>query len=329
MQRAIDRRTFIGASAACLLLAAGASRAQSERRGMRRIAFLGAADERGYASRIAALRAGLNELGYVEGRNLEITFRWAEGRYERLPALAAELARLDVEVIVTHAIPPTLAAKAATTTIPIVMTNVGDAVANGIVTNLARPEGNITGDTFFGPELAAKRLELLREALPRARRIGILLNPDNPGNRRSLPALEDAAASLGVTPVRVEARGAEAVADAIDAVAAPRLDALLVLEDVRFIAGVRRIADTVTARRLPVIGFTELAVAGGLIGYGADFLALYRRAATFVDRILKGARPADLPVERPTQFTLVYNAKAAQTLGIALPASFLVRAEVV
>jgi len=310
-----------------MLFASRASRAQRERPGVRRIAFLGAADERGYASRIAALRAGLNELGYVEGRNLEIVFRWAEGRYERLPALAAELVRLDVEVIVTHAIPPTLAAKAATTTIPIVMTNVGDAVANGIVTNLARPEGNITGDTFFGPELAAKRLELLREALPRARRIGILVNPDNPGNRRSLPALEQAAATVGATTVRVEARGVEAVADAIDA-AAPRLDALLVLEEVRFIAGVRRIADIVTARRLPAIGFTELAVAGGLIGYGADFLALYRRAATFVDRILKGARPADLPVERPTRFTLVVNAKAAHTLGIVLPASFLVRADV-
>ena len=294
-----------------------------------RIGFLGAADPVGYATRIEALRAGLRDQGYVEGKTIAFEFRWAEGRYERLPALAAELVRLRVDVIVTHAVNPTLAAKNATGTIPIVMTNVGDAVANGIVPNLARPGGNITGDTFFGRELPPKRLELLKLALPQARRIGVLSNPDNPGNVRVLESMHEAAEALKLSLVPFTLGDPGALAATFATISAARCDAVALVEDAKTVANVARIAEAALRNRLPSIGFVEYADVGGMIGYGPDFLALYRRAAVFVDKILKGAKPGDLPVERPSEFLLVVNSATARKLGVPIPESLRVRAKLV
>jgi putative ABC transport system substrate-binding protein len=306
-----------------------ASIAQQQPTRMARIAFLGAASAAGYATRVDALRAGLRDLGYEEGKNIAIDFRWAEGQYDSLPELAAELVRLKVDVIVTHAVPPTLAAKRATATIPIpiVMTNVGDAVANGIVASLSRPGGNITGDTFFLTELAAKRLEVLKDAVPRVRRIAVLANPDNPQSGPSLQAMEVAAKSLQLALQRFDARGPADLESAFAAMATKRSDALTVLEDPKIIVNFKRLAELAAKQRLPSIGAIEFAEAGGLIGYGVNFLALYRRAAVFVDKILKGARPADIPVERPTRFEFAINMKTAKALGIKIPQSILVRAD--
>lgn len=293
---------------------------------MRRIGFLGATNATAYAQRIEALRAGFRDLGYVEGVTLEIVFRWADGRYERLAALAAELVALKVDVIVTHAIPPTLAAKKATATIPIVMTNVGDAQSTGIVANLARPEGNITGDTFFAPELNLKRLELLKSTLPQAQRIAVLANLENPGNARTVREMEAPATGLGLALERFDVRDAVALEAAFTAMAARRPHALAVLEDAALIGLLKPIAEGALRHGLPSIGFVEFAAAGGMIGYGPDFLDLYRRAAGTVDRILKGARPGDIPVQRPTKFLLVLNLATARSLGVTIPESVRLRA---
>ena len=233
-----------------------------------------------WAPRVDAFRAGLRDLGYVEGKNIVIEFRFAEGQYDRLPELAAELVRLKVDVIVTHSVPGALAAKQATATnpIPVVMTNVGDAVGSGIVASLARPGGNITGDTFFVTELVAKRLELLKDAIPRVRRVAVLANPDNAGTGQSLQAMEIAAKELNVALLRFDARGPADLDGAFAAMAKENVDALAVIEDVVLIASFKRIAELAVKQRLPSISFIEYADAGGLFGYGANFLALYRRA---------------------------------------------------
>jgi putative ABC transport system substrate-binding protein len=294
-----------------------------------RIAFLGAASAAGYAARIDAFRAGFRDLGYEEGRNITIEYRWAEGQYDRLPELAAELVRLKVDVIVTHAYAPTLAAKRATAAVPIpvVMTNVGDAVAWGIVASLSRPGGNITGDTFFLTELAAKRLEVLKDAVPRVRRIAVLVNPDNPGTKPNLQAMDVAAKALQLVLERFDARGPADLESAFAAMVAKRCDALTVLEDPKIIVNFKRIAELAAKQRLPSIGAVEITEAGGMIGYGVNFLALYRRAAVFVDKILRGARPADIPVERPTRFELAINMNTAKALGLKIPQSVLLRAD--
>lgn len=324
----VQRRQFLIAASA-LLATSRRGFAQQSAATIPRIAFLGAASAAGYATRVDAFRAGLRDLGYEEGKNIAIEFRWAEGQSDRLPELAAELVRLKVDVIVTHAHAPTLAAKRATATIPIpiVMTNVGDAVANGIVASLSRPGGNITGDTFFLPELAAKRLEVLKDAVPHVRRIAVLANPDNPGIGPSLQAMEGAAKALQLVLQRFDARGPADLESVFAAMATKHSDALTVIEDPWIIVNVKRIAELAAKRRLPSIGAIEFTVAGGLIGYGVNFLALYRRAAVFVHKILKGAKPADIPVERPTRFELAINMKTAKTLGLKIPQSVLLRAD--
>lgn len=318
----IRRRALVGALASAPFVTL---RAQAPK--VHRIGFLGAATAAGYATRIDAFRGGLRELGYVEGRNLVIEFRWAQGKYEALPALAAELVRLDVEVIVTHAIPPTLAATRATRTIPIVMTNVADALAAGIVTSLARPGGNVTGDTFFLAESVAKRLEILKDCMPGVREIAVLTNPTNPVVRSNLQPMDDTAHALRLAPRRFDVERIGELDAAFAAMARERMEALAIVEDALFVANWKAIADLALRHRLPSIGFTDYAAAGGLIGYGADPLALYRRAAFFVDRILKGARPGDLPIERPTKFVLAVNSKTAKALGIAIPQPLLLRAD--
>ena len=238
-----QRRNFL-LSTSALLAAAVASFAQTPQAKIPRIGFLGVATPAAWAPRIDAFRAGLRDLGYVEDKNIVIEFRFAEGQYDRLPALAAELVRLKVDVIVTHSVPGALAAKEATATIPIpvVMTNVGDAVERGIVASLARPGGNITGDTFFAPELAAKRLEVLKEAIPRIRRVAVLVNPDNPGPAR-LQAMEKTAKALEVTLVRFDARGPDELNGIFAAMVKERVDSLAVVEDPALIPANKQIAE--------------------------------------------------------------------------------------
>jgi putative ABC transport system substrate-binding protein len=268
-------------------------------------------------------------LGYVESKNIVIEFRFAEGQYDRLPELAAELVRLKVDVIVTHSVPGALAAKQATATnpIPVVMTNVGDAVGAGIVASLARPGGNITGDTFFVTELAAKRLEVLKDAIPRVRRVAALVNPDNALTGLSLQAMEVAAKQLNLALLSFPSRGPADLDDAFAAMAKESVDALEVIEDVALIASFKRIAELAIKQRLPSISFIEYADAGGLFGYGANYLALYRRAAVFVDKILKGAKPADIPIERPTKLEFVINMKTAKALGLTVSTATRMRAD--
>jgi len=292
-----------------------------------RIGFLGATSASGYAPQVQAFRRGLRDLGYVEGKNLVIDFRWAEGNYARLPELAAELVLLKPDVLVTHAPAGTLAAKQATATIPIVMGVVGDAVAMGLVESLARPGGNVTGSSFFFPELNAKRLEVLKEALPRLSRVGVLLNPDNPANVATLRAMEEAARSVKIQLHAVEVRSPAEFEGAFATMVKGRAGALAVYDDAMLIAEAARIADLARKSRLPTIGFIEYAKAGGLLAFGVNFPDLWRRAAGFVDKILKGAKPADLPVEQPTKFELVINLKTAKALGLKIPQSVLIRAD--
>jgi putative ABC transport system substrate-binding protein len=294
-----------------------------------RIGFLGVASASAPASvaRVAALRTGLRDLGYVEGKNLTIDFRWAEGKHGRLPELAAELVRLKVDVIIAQGTPGASAAKQATTTIPIVVPIVADPVSTGLVASLARPGGNVTGLTWFSHEVSAKRLELLRDALPRTKRVAVLINPDNPSNAPILRAMELAAGSLKLEIPQFGARGPGELEGVFATMVAKRVDALTIIDDAMLIGNARAIATLAVRNRLPLIAFTEVVEAGGLMGYGASFPGMFQHAATYVDKILRGARPGDLPVERATKFELMINLKTARTLGLTLPPAFLQRAD--
>jgi putative ABC transport system substrate-binding protein len=294
---------------------------------MARIGFLGSASATGSAKSVEALRTGLRDLGYVEGRNIVIEFRWAEGRYDRLSDLVAELIRLNVDVIVTHGTPGTRTAKKGTSTIPIVMAISGDAIATGLVTSLARPEANVTGSTFFIPQLNAKRLELVKEVCPHVARVAALSNPNNPVSKPIIPAMQAAATPLKLEFDIAEAQGPSEFDSAFTSMAKRRVDAVVITEDGEFAASFGAIANLAAANKLASIGAQEYAQAGGLIGYGVDLLGLYRRAAYFVDKILKGAKPADLPIEQPTRFELVINLKTAKTLGLEIAPTMLARAD--
>ena len=263
----------------------------------------------------------------MEGKNIAIEFRWAEGKNERLNGLADELVRLKVDVIVTHGTPGTLAAKQATTTIPIVMANSGDPVATGLVTSLARPGGNVTGSSQLSPEINLKRLALLMEAVPRARRVAVLINRGNPATVSDLKELEHAAKSLKLELQQFDVRGPDAFDAAFSEMTNHRIDAVVLNDDAMLNAHMQGTADAAARARIPSAGNAAFAAAGGLIGYGIDGLENWRRTAKFVDRILKGAKPGDLPIERATKFDLVINMKIAKTLGITLPQSILVRAD--
>ena len=273
------------------------------------------------------MRTGLRDLGYVEGKTLTIEFRWAEGKHERLPELAAELVRLRVDVIVTQGTPGALAAKQATATIPIVMPVVADPVATRLVASLARPGGNITGGSWVSHEVSAKRLELLRDAFPRTKRVAVLINPGNPSNAPILQAMELAARSLKLEIPQFEARGPQEFESAFTAMAAKRVDAVTIIDDAVLIANAKAIANLAAKKRLPLMAFNETVEAGGLMAYGANFPEMYRRAASYVDKILKGAKPGELPIEQATTFELVINMKAAKALGLTVPQSLLQRAD--
>jgi ABC-type uncharacterized transport system substrate-binding protein len=323
----MKRREFIalvGGAAAWPL----AARAQPTNK-IARIGFLGSATAAGSAQSVSTLREGLSALGYVEGKNIILEFRWAEGKYDQLLELVTDLIRLNVDVLVTHGTPGTQTAKRATNNIPIVMAISGDAVATGIVTNLGRPEANVTGSTFFLPELNAKRLELLMEVLPHVTHVGALSNPANPVSRPIIPAMRAAAARLKLEIEVFEVQGPSDFIGAFEAVAKSRVNAVAVTEDGEFAASFKTIAALAVGNKLPSIGSKEYAEAGGLIGYGVNILNLYRRAAYFIDKILKGSKPADLPIEQPTRFDFVINLKAAKTLGLTVPPTLLSRADVV
>ncbi len=272
-----------------------------------------------------AFRAGLRDLGYVEGENLQIEFRFAEGDNDLLPRLASELVRLNVDVIVTYAtgVPAT---QRATSTIPIVMATYSDAVAMGIVTSLAHPGGNVTGSTFFYMELMAKRLELIKEVVPSMTRAGVLLLRDNVSNGPLLETLRDTAKALGMGLQQIEVGRPTDLEGAFSAWADHQIDALVVPDHAFFISNASAIAALSAKHRFPTIGSLELATSGGLMAYGVNFSEQFRRAAVFVDKILKGSKPGDIPVERATKFITIVNLKTAQTLGIEMPTSILLRA---
>jgi len=280
---------------------------------------------------VEAFRQGLRDLGYVEGRNLVIEIRDTEGKSERFPALAAELVALKVEVIVAPGTPAALAAKQATRTIPIVFPVAVDPVTSGLVTSLARPGGNVTGLSALIPELVGKCLELLTQAVPRVSRVAVLWQPGGLGDRTEkdmLQAAEVAARALGVRPQFVEARGPAEFDRAFSDMTRARAGALTVWTSVMFINERRRLVDLAAQNRLPAVyAQREFVDAGGLMAYGPNVADLFRRAATYVDKILKGAKPADLPVEQPTKFELVINMTTAKALGLTIPPSLLGRAD--
>ncbi len=269
---------------------------------------------------------GLRELGYVEGRNIVVEYRWAEGDYNRLPNLAKELVGLNPDLILCGGPPAARAVKAATKTIPIVFV-AGSPVVAGIVSGYAKPGGNLTGFDVLGEELDAKRLELLKEVLPRAARVALLLNPENlPGLQQTTAAA--AAKALGLRPRFVEARRPGDIDTAFAVMARDRPDGVVVLGDPMFNSERGRIAVLAARIRVPVIHWVrDFADAGGLMSYGPDIPALYQRAAIYVDKIFKGAKPGDLPVEQPTKFELVINLKTARALGLTIPQSLLFRAD--
>ncbi len=281
------------------------------------------------ASRLQALREGLLERGYVEGRTIAIEVRAADGAYERLPALAAELVRLEVGVIVAFGIKALVAASQATRTLPIVVpATSSDLLAMGLIQSLARPGGNVTGSTNFGPEIMAKRLELLKEVRPRTARVGVLVNSANPEARSVQRRVDAAARTLHMTVASFAVRAAADFEPALDAMLRQRIDALAVQDDTLFgTENAVLLAGLAQRRRLASIGAIGFATAGGLLGYGPSTALMYRRGAYFVDRILRGARPADLPVEQATQFELVINAANASVLGIEIPNAVRLRAD--
>ena len=280
-------------------------RARSRGGKVLRLGFLDPLSRPGLPGRLEAFRSGLRDLGYVEGKNIVIEYRWSEGKYDRLPRLIDELIHLGIEVLVTYGTPATRAAKQASATVPIVMAVSGDAIATGLITSLNQPGGNVTGSTFFNPELCAKRLELIKEAFPSIRRVGVLLNPDNPIHLPCLQEMERTAKSIKLALEPFEIRAPNEFGSAFLAFDVKRVDALTVIEDAMLIANSNAIADLMTERRLPSIAFKEIASGGGLMAYGVDFSKLFYRAGYFVDKILKGTNPGDLPVEQATKFDLV------------------------
>jgi putative ABC transport system substrate-binding protein len=322
----VRRREFItllGGAAVAWPLAA---RAQQSGR-LRTIGFLGPNTHSAASEWLAAFVQRLRELGWIEGRTVAIEYRWAEGRMERAAEIAAEFVRLKVDVIVTRSTPAVLAAKQATSAIPIVFASAGDPVGTGVVASLARPGGNITGLSGQATDTAAKRLQLLREVVPNLRRLAIMTNVGNPFNVLEMDEVQAAARTLGLEVAALEIRRAEDIAPALETLKG-RAEALYVVGDPLLITNQIRINTLALGAKLPTISiFRDHVVAGGLMSYGPSFTDQYRRAAEFVDKIFRGSKPADLPVEQPTKFDLVLNLTTAKVLGLTIPESFLLRAD--
>jgi ABC-type uncharacterized transport system substrate-binding protein len=280
------------------------------------------------ATRVEPLRAGLRDLGYVEGQNIVIEYRWAEGKYDRFPDLAAELVRLKVDIIVTGGTPSTQAAMQATKTIPIVMVGTGDPLRTGLIASLARPGGNVTGLTQLGAEVAGKRLQILKDTVPNVSRVAFLRNRASPAHVPYFNELQAAARGLRLTLQSVEVQEPYEFERAFAEMMRERPDALIVTADAIHQLRQAWIVEFAAKRRLPALyQLKEYVEAGGLMSYGASITDNYRRAATYVDKILKGAKPSDLPVEQPTKFELVINLKTAKALGLTIPQTLLLRAD--
>jgi putative tryptophan/tyrosine transport system substrate-binding protein len=293
-----------------------------------RIGFLGNSTAALESNLVGAFREGLRKLGYIEGRNIAIEYRWAEGKYDRFPALIAELLKLNVDVIVTAGTPAALAVKKSTASIPLVMVAASEPVATGLVASFARPGGNVTGLTSMAPAIDGKRLALLREVVPDLSHIAVLWNSDSPIQVIQARETQAAAEVLGMKMLSLGVRTPEGIEDAFVAIVRERAAALFVLADRLFLHHRERIMNFAVQQRLPgVHAYRELVEVGGLMSYGPSYADLHRRAASYVDKILKGAKPADLPVEEPTKFELVINLKAAKTLGLEIPPALLARAD--
>jgi putative ABC transport system substrate-binding protein len=315
--------------ALCALLSAlcGFAEAQQAKK-VSRIGYLSATGRSVNSARFEAFRQGLRELGYVEGKNLVIEWRWAEGKTDSLPGLAAELARIKVDIIVSGGSTATRAAKYATNTIPIVMCQDNDPIGNGFVADLARPGGNITGLATLRSELSGKRLEILKEIVPKLSRVVVLGSSTNPGNLQSLKETEIAARALGLKLQYIDVLGPKEIETAFQEAGKGRADAVLVLASPILNSHRSQVVELALKNRFPAVydrrDFSEL---GGLMSYGTSVVDLDRRAATYVDKILKGAKPADLPVEQPKKFEFVINLKAAKQIGLTIPPNVLARAD--
>ena len=313
---------------AALVLALGAMAQAQQPTKVPRIGYLGAASPSANSERIEAFRQGLRELGYVEGKNIVVEYRYTEGKAHRERELAAELARLKVDVIVTTGPTVTRAAKEATVTIPIVMTNDNDPVGNGFVASLARPGGNVTGLSNLARELSGKRLELLKEIIPRLSRVAVLGTSTSPGNAQASREMELAAGTLGVKLQYLDVLSPKDIETAFRAASKGRAEAVLVLQSGILNSQRKQIVELAAKNRLPAIYWrSDFVEAGGLMSYGASQNDLDRRAATYVDKILKGRKPADLPVEQPIKFEFIINLKAAKQIGLTIPPNVLVRAD--
>ncbi len=324
----MDRRAFITMVGGSIVAAPFAVEAQAPKEPRVGYLSIGSASDPRRVALSDSFRQGLRDLGYIENRNISVEARFAEEGYDRLPVLAAELVRLGVDVIMAYSTPAVKAALGATKRIPIVMSGVVDPVATGLVANLGRPGGNVTGLSLMAPELIGKQMQLLKELVPRISRVAVLWNPANPGNAPQLREAEVAARTLRLRLQPVGAPNAGDLDGAFAAMTRERADGIIVLVEGVFIDNRTHIARLAEQARLPVIyGLKEHVDTGGLMFYGASPVDLNRRAATFVDKILKGANPADLPVEQPTKFELVINLKTAKVLGITVPQSLLVRAD--
>ena len=318
------RRDFFGSVGAAVLVSLPAWAQQPVRRLGYLFSFAQADDNQLWE----ACRQGLRQFGYVEERSIALEPRWADGRPERLPGLAADLVRLKVDIIVAAATPATIAAMTATRDIPIIMVAIGDPVALGLIASLARPGGNVTGLSLLTAELSGKRLELLAEVLPSIHRLAVLVNPDNPVHAVFLNQTRGAALSKGVELHSLTARNPREIEDVFAEASRKQVAALIVLDDPVIWGHRIQIVALAAKQRLPVIyGYREFVDAGGLMSYGPDRVAHYRRTAYYVDKILRGAKPADLPVEQPTKFDLIVNLKTARTLGLTISPTLIARAD--
>jgi len=323
----IDRRTFLGGLGLSVLATPLAAEAQAGKKARIGVLMLPARAGAG-GTYIQAFREGLGDLGYVEGQNLLLEIRWAEGKSDLLQGLAAELLTTRPDVLVTSGSEAILTLKRATGVVPIIMATVMDPVALGIAASLAQPGGNLTGLAILSPELTAKRLQLLKEVVPRLARVAVLWNPANPGNALMLREVETASQILGVRWQEVAVRGPDDLAGAFNAILGAQSNGILAIEDSMLVSHRSRIVESVARTRLPAMyAFRQFVDAGGLMSYGPDIPDSFRRAAAYVDKILRGAKPADLPVEQPTKFELVINLKTAKALGITIPQSVLIRAD--
>jgi putative tryptophan/tyrosine transport system substrate-binding protein len=323
----MNRKIFCFALGAMLFALCSSVEPQQPKK-VPRIAYLAASPASANTGRLEAFRQGLREIGYVEGENIVIEDRYADGKFDRLPGLAAELVRLKVDVIITAGPPVTRAVKEATATIPVVMAQDGDPVGNGFVASLARPGGNITGMSQLAPEISGKQLELLNETVPNLARVAVLGTSTRPGNSQALRETELAAGTFGLRLQYLDVRGPKDIETAFREARNGRAGAVLVLQGPIFTSQRTQVADLAAKNRLPAIyPQTEYTEAGGFMSYGVNTSDLFRRAAYHVDRILKGAKPADLPVEQATKFELMINLKAARQIGLTIPPNVLARAD--